>query len=98
MQGATVQEKSEVRRLFEAWSSAIAATNGNHASDAEAEAFYKAVDAAEEALSAARPATMADLALKIIAADDDGDMAQSMTQRQLVREAYGIAGSRRTCI
>ena len=94
MQDATVQETSEVRRLFEAWRRAKTELRDAPAANADDddEIFYKAVDAAEEALFAARPATMADLALKIIAADDDGDMAQSITQRQLVREAYEIAG------
>jgi hypothetical protein len=83
--------KTKVRELYEEWLS----LNDKLAADEEApdydENFARLCAVMDEAM-AARPQSVADMALKILIADDRGDMSANTWQVALARQAHELAG------
>jgi hypothetical protein len=87
--------ETEVARLFRALRAAVAADEAA-GDDQEGEAAERAREAALEALIAAPPSSMSDLALKIITVADIASAGEQLPNElaaaELLREAYRIAG------
>jgi hypothetical protein len=85
---------AELASLFQEWRTAVAAVNAATEDDDANNTLYDAAMAAAAAVMAAVPVTPGDFALKLIVADDDGDASSrgSFSLRELVREAYAVAG------
>ena len=87
----TTAARTKVCELFDEWS----ALNKKLAADEEApdydENFARLCAVMDEAM-AVQPQSVADMALKILIADDRGDMSANTWQVALVREAHELAG------
>jgi hypothetical protein len=83
---------SEIVELYLVWRETRDQYNAADMESDEARSIFSAHLKAEAAIFEAAPASIEDMAIKIIVADDNGDMSMSLTMRALVREAYRIAG------
>ncbi len=84
-------KSKRIPELFVEWQSAVAIVNGD-VSEAEQADAYSLQMAAEGAIVGTCPRSLVEYAMKIIVVDDCGDMSGSLTQRELVAEAYLMAG------
>lgn len=82
--------ESEIVRLFREWKRLRKL--GYEVRDDEADAVLALADDIENRVSATEPRTITDFALKIIMADGDDGMSNTLGGRELVAEAYRIAG------
>jgi len=82
----------DLHSLHAAWVDAKKECNTLDMDSPEYDPAFAGLLKLEEDIMAAPTINAIDLALKIIVADDEGDMCMNTSQRALVRAAYEIAG------
>jgi hypothetical protein len=87
---------SPLRAMYHEWQATKDEYNANaevmEPNAPEQEAIFERMIAFEEEVAALVPETMDDFALKVIFADDDGDMSMNDAQKALAKMAYEMAG------
>ena len=91
---AQTQPVSPLRSLYHEWQAAKLAynTSGLDEHHPDEKRMFAAIVDREDAAAAFIPATLEDMAFKIIFADDNGLMNESPAQFALIRLAYGMVG------
>lgn len=84
---------SPLWEMYDQWNAACDAANAFSGGDrAVAQRLYESIVAVEDAISAAPSRTLQCFLIKVIVADDHGDMRGNIGQARLAVEAYSLLG------